>query len=1718
MATVPRGILAGAVRGARPLAAKAPADWLGQAASTVGRRGIQPYAGDYEPDKPWWAQALSPILEGPIGQALTALDLGRSAVVSTVKEGIDLVQGEGFSGSDWLDQVKSHYGFGDILRDENINLGKWGNRIVGFVGDVALDPVTYATFGTGALAKVGYKMVADQLMDASMRAGIKTAEKEALVKAARRVHSSGSKLAAGGKALRSIGYDAGFGFSMPGTGMFGRMVGMDKALDAITGGRIAARRAAEWAPAFQQVGAKFGMKAARSTQLYQEALNTSITKGRASARKLFDEEAELLSRQQMAAQTGGHLDRRATMELAEEISDELLGVFSQARRSRVDLFWRNGKVSTKAPEWTRTVEGLGGATVTGPMAGRGGFRFGDRDNVIIKMLSYAPGKAFQGAVRSTIGKNLTTKIGRAAARNQWITDQITSGDPVGYWAGRALETGDHIGFANRGRYHEIMDRLQNEMLNAAHRGGFDIWGVELGGVSALVPGAAPTSGMNARRAASRILYEASAEPWEYADGTLNPNLDDFREFVKKKGDGTITPEELHKNLRKFWDTATTEWEGIANRSLREVLDENERYVTRTMSQVAREAAGGEGWYKAMDDAPRVGERPKPGESLGPTGLAGRAVRDIAYTTKERIFVPGKVFTWQGSRFRILKPGTAGKVGTRDYTHAPSVQRQIENFVAEVDPKRFNAKDGSTFFDTDYAKVLDRYKQAQGRELIWAGIEDHLVAKGIFVEAKTLADGNALLDDISVGVRNNRTSLNKLKKPAKNAAEGRMNAAARARRAMEEGDDLTERAARVQAEGTPESRQAVEDLFELDARIAAIQRSLMNVSDEVQEGIVKGADGKFRTAPQAGRAMEDLLEMAVGLEATARLARMLRTVGQGIEAQGQAQQVSAWAAKYPDLASEVQRLPSLNKAYEDILFQLKVAQDMLQVVKNQAAKLGGLDKTVRDAEALIDGLLGKSRYGLARKDAPKYIQNYVDQVHEVGRLADELDAGLTFNAGYRKPLFPSRRMTPEQIEAGRLQLYNRTWVEKTRRLLREQLEADAAAVREGQALADDAGVFSTVTERVPLLEAEAERLTALNVRREAQEEVISLNNEAQAAYVQAAREIGLDPTADPLRTKSFMQWRATALDIESQRAAFEARLLNEGMADARIGYEGGVKFGGRENPLNEILEDDIGKFQQAENIFKGLLQGRQGAKTEDQIQALIAGFQDGMLPFGPVYAEGGGQMFQAVLGSRAANEGFLDLMRDTMNVGQGEVGAFLKAWDSMTGLFKAQAVARPAFIQRNGLGGMFNNLLAGMDMANAYRFLKLRGRAIKEGWQDALREAGLPDDLGRGHADFLRSKPGYLKRRAAEIGAEKLAAQGDSGMRDLRRVYRSGAIGAGQAASEVAQSFRLGGATTLDRYGRPLRWNPLRRDNVWNTAIRNGNMEMEEILRGSLALDSVRGGLDDAAIVARVTRYHFNYSKDAMTDFERQVLSRAYPFYTWTRNSIPLMATEMLRNPKPFLRYLQLKQNLELGVEKDRNVPAWYGERWGIDMSALLGNPNQGARAWAFPDLPFMDLVEATSGGPDILFGLDPATFASGLAPQIKTPIEMLTGTSLFQQIPIRSEYIKPPLPFDMPGLLPFLEKLPGDMVAKNSRGEYGIRESAAYALQNFLPYLAQFRRLVPREDRYKAKTTAAWLSWSMPVGFRDPGTVRYETRGAVRGRRRDRGLDRADRASLERIR
>ena len=90
-------------------------------------------------------------LLAPVLGAVSAIDLPRRAVISGVREAVDYLDTDPntkASISDFTKQAKdASYGFGTAFPMK----GNWG-RFAGFVGDVALDPLTYATAGASGAA------------------------------------------------------------------------------------------------------------------------------------------------------------------------------------------------------------------------------------------------------------------------------------------------------------------------------------------------------------------------------------------------------------------------------------------------------------------------------------------------------------------------------------------------------------------------------------------------------------------------------------------------------------------------------------------------------------------------------------------------------------------------------------------------------------------------------------------------------------------------------------------------------------------------------------------------------------------------------------------------------------------------------------------------------------------------------------------------------------------------------------------------------------------------------------------------------------------------------------------------------------------------------------------------------------------------------------------------------------------------------------------------------------------------------------------------------------------------------------------------------------------------------------------------------------------------------------------------------------------------------
>ena len=102
--------------------------------------------------------------QGPLG-FLTAIDTGRRATISTIREVVDALDFKDetrASFSDWKKQTTDvTFGYGRAFPITSSNVvGRWAGRSTGLIGDLLFDPINWATFGGAIPAKAVIKFVA----------------------------------------------------------------------------------------------------------------------------------------------------------------------------------------------------------------------------------------------------------------------------------------------------------------------------------------------------------------------------------------------------------------------------------------------------------------------------------------------------------------------------------------------------------------------------------------------------------------------------------------------------------------------------------------------------------------------------------------------------------------------------------------------------------------------------------------------------------------------------------------------------------------------------------------------------------------------------------------------------------------------------------------------------------------------------------------------------------------------------------------------------------------------------------------------------------------------------------------------------------------------------------------------------------------------------------------------------------------------------------------------------------------------------------------------------------------------------------------------------------------------------------------------------------------------------------------------------------------------
>jgi len=138
--------------------------------------------GGYSPSNPALGVAAkvfgNPIVKTALAPII-AFDTGRRGIISAAREVTDMLDNDPntkASFSDFAKQTKDFtYGYGKAFPMEG-----WGGRIVGFIGDVVLDPLTYATLGSAVPAaatlrgatSTGLRVTTRQALGAARRTGV----------------------------------------------------------------------------------------------------------------------------------------------------------------------------------------------------------------------------------------------------------------------------------------------------------------------------------------------------------------------------------------------------------------------------------------------------------------------------------------------------------------------------------------------------------------------------------------------------------------------------------------------------------------------------------------------------------------------------------------------------------------------------------------------------------------------------------------------------------------------------------------------------------------------------------------------------------------------------------------------------------------------------------------------------------------------------------------------------------------------------------------------------------------------------------------------------------------------------------------------------------------------------------------------------------------------------------------------------------------------------------------------------------------------------------------------------------------------------------------------------------------------------------------------------------------------------------------------------------
>jgi hypothetical protein len=261
---------------------------------------------------------------------------------------------------------------------------------------------------------------------------------------------------------------------------------------------------------------------------------------------------------------------------------------------------------------------------------------------------------------------------------------------------------------------------------------------------------------------------------------------------------------------------------------------------------------------------------------------------------------------------------------------------------------------------------------------------------------------------------------------------------------------------------------------------------------------------------------------------------------------------------------------------------------------------------------------------------------------------------------------------------------------------------------------------------------------------------------------------------------------------------------------------------------------------------------------------------------------------------------------------------------------------PASHGRNLIGGIFNNWLAGLIPGDKRYFM---AKAIAQG-----KNGFITTDAG-------------LKISYQEINKQlrRLGVLGQTGYLDVNELRRAFHPSMGRRLKDIPMKAM---EMVENELRIPLFVKELERTNSFNQAAKT------------------------------VFKYHFDYSPEALTKFERNVMKRIIPFYRWTRGNIPLMMEEFIAQPGKMIglfRSLREMQDDNGNIEMDL-LPSYIEKQFAI---------SRGGQTMTGTGLPPIEMLKWMREPID--------EFEQGLTPAIKIPAELRFNFSTFKDMSVMED-------------------------------------------------------------------------------------------------------------------